>query len=150
MSVFGYICGIVHYIIYPFSLFLNSGTELVASTETVVLAIGLFVVFSVLQFRMHRILYNLKLKKLNQQNEEYVLPLGELFDFVTCPHYSCEIMIYFSFAVLTCRQPSDFIPLLWVVVNLSVVASKQFEWYEKRFRTQVKHRQLKRLIPLVW
>lgn len=35
-----------------------------------------------------------------RRHGEYSIPTSRLFDFVTCPHYLAEIIIYFSFAIL--------------------------------------------------
>lgn len=37
---------------------------------------------------------------LGNNMEKYSLPMGGLFNFVSCPHYFCEILIYLSFSII--------------------------------------------------
>jgi len=55
------------------------------------------------QHRHHVILANLRTTKFKTA---YSIPIGGWFEYVSCPHYFSEIMIYFMFAVLLNNTPS--------------------------------------------
>jgi 3-oxo-5-alpha-steroid 4-dehydrogenase 3 len=72
---------------------------------------------------------------------DYRLPVGGWFEWVTCPHYFAEILIYVAFAVLLELEqhgsPQNRLwlrlrPVLlvvWVVTNLTLSAWQSHEWY---------------------
>jgi 3-oxo-5-alpha-steroid 4-dehydrogenase len=81
----------------------------------------------------------------------YSFPRGFGFDYVVCPHYSSEIVIYISFLMLDPTSSSLLCMLLWVASNLSVVADSQFHWYIEKFPEESKKKKgWKRLIPGIW
>ena len=85
------------------------------------------------------------------QVHSYSFPRGFGFDYVVCPHYTSEIVIYISFLMLNPASSSLFCMLLWVASNLSVVADSQFHWYTEKFPEEMKKMaELKRLIPGIW
>lgn len=81
----------------------------------------------------------------------YSLPEGFGFEYVSCPHYTSEIIIYISFWVLSPSSVSLLAMTLWVICNLSVVADSQFVWYKKHFPEEIKKRKgWKRIFPYIW
>lgn len=81
----------------------------------------------------------------------YSFPHGFGFDYVVCPHYTSEIVIYISFLMLDPASSSLFCMLLWVASNLSVVADSQFYWYLENFPEESKRKtKWNRLIPGIW
>ena len=81
----------------------------------------------------------------------YSFPRGFGFDYVVCPHYTAEIVIYISFLMLDPASSSLRCLLLWVTSNLSVVADSQFHWYLEKFPEETKKKSSwKRLIPGLW
>jgi 3-oxo-5-alpha-steroid 4-dehydrogenase 3 len=64
---------------------------------------------------------------------KYVLLSSHGFQWVTCPHYSAEIAIYLSFSLLCPHKVTPLLLLGWVVINLSTLAGKTYEWNIKTF-----------------
>jgi 3-oxo-5-alpha-steroid 4-dehydrogenase len=63
---------------------------------------------------------------------KYGVPRGGLFEYVCCPHYTAEIVIYASLLAL-CPGRLVLLCFLLVVGNLSVSALQTQEWYAETF-----------------
>jgi 3-oxo-5-alpha-steroid 4-dehydrogenase 3 / polyprenol reductase len=98
------------------------------------------------QRRHHIILANLRSsdkKKDDQQQSTYHLPVGGWFQFVSCPHYLAEILIYLTLIAMAFlggggssnSSRSDrrryMYLLAWVVANLTVSARHNQTWYRQ-------------------
>ena len=94
-------------------------------------------------------------KKQQQENGEkhYLFPIGPGFDWVYCPHYTAEILLYVSLALLLPHSRAVQAMLLFVVTNLAVVADRNYAWYLQHFPRHTKdpryHRR-KRLLPFLY
>ncbi|KAG0304544.1 hypothetical protein BGZ98_005348 [Dissophora globulifera] len=77
---------------------------------------------------------------------EYKVPFGDWFEYLVTPHYSAEMVIYLGFYLmassssLPAASPSSsltpttmLLALIWVVVNLGIVARESDQWYRSRF-----------------
>ncbi|KAL1922552.1 uncharacterized protein VTP21DRAFT_10091 [Calcarisporiella thermophila] len=101
------------------------------------------------QYRCHRILASLRQKKpspqgASTQQERYVIPRGDWFEFITVPHYFAEILVYFSLVVLTGGKIlSLWLCLLFTVSDLSLVGYETAQWYQERFGAE----KMKRTFP---
>eukprot|EP00026_Physarum_polycephalum_P015276 Phypoly_transcript_15917.p1 GENE.Phypoly_transcript_15917~~Phypoly_transcript_15917.p1 ORF type:complete len:177 (-),score=0.12 Phypoly_transcript_15917:174-704(-) len=108
------------------------------STYSSIISCIMFLVGSVTQYRCHVILANLRDSndKKSGKSPQYSIPQGNLFAFVSCPHYLAEICIYASFVVLT-RGKLKLVWLLFafVVENLTNAALKNHSWYQQKFRS---------------
>jgi 3-oxo-5-alpha-steroid 4-dehydrogenase 3 / polyprenol reductase len=97
------------------------------------------------QYRHHVLLANLRKPDRYQKSidsskhnrQQYSLPTDGWFQYVTCPHYFAEIIIYLSFAMLLeLEKPiiyhgnRHFMVLLWVASNLTMSARINFRWYQ--------------------
>ena len=80
----------------------------------------------------------------------YPLPEGNLFEYVCCPHYLAEIVIYASLCLLEPLSIPRYAMLAWVISNLAVVSNKQFAWYQDHYSEEVRKKKLKRLIQFIW
>ena len=49
----------------------------------------------------HIQLANLRNIKKNSTSKQYYIPHGIFFSYISCPHYSAEILIYLSFIIYT-------------------------------------------------
>ena len=97
------------------------------------------------------IIYDVRGGSSDLKEDIYSLPEGFGFEFVSCPHYTSEILIYISFWILSPSSLSLFSMTLWVTCNLSVVADSQFLWYKKHFPEETKKRKnWKRIFPFIW
>ncbi|KAK9164400.1 hypothetical protein Syun_005302 [Stephania yunnanensis] len=86
------------------------------------------------QQRCHAILGSLREKK--EQANEYVIPYGDWFKIVSCPHYLAEMVIYAG--LLIASGGSDLTIWLlfgFVVVNLTFAAAETQRWYLRKFET---------------
>ena len=188
MHLAGYLLGILHYICLPFiliphhTLFICTTNDdeyrdcngaksfnIQQSTLLEICSIIGCLYFQYQQYRHHVLLANLR-KKI-KKFETYSIPIGGWFEYISCPHYFSEIMIYVIFALLVHGNITDlteqwnstqtlfgdatlytrkhWILLLWVTTNLSISANRNHQWYIDNFReTYPQHR--KRLIPFVW
>jgi hypothetical protein len=239
MHIFGYLVGIVHYVFAPICIATSSiEKEMImpmsSEQESLSVFIGmciraialyLFVKYSLEQHRVHEALFEMKKSggaHTNAQSSHvqnmYSFPKNGAFEYVACPHYFAEIMIYVSFCILALgatseplvmsvpigemlhlyhpyrkddqgfqsnpfgfqsnhlgfqSNPMGFqsnplipridarIPLalpysllfmtLWVCSNLSVVADRQYQWYQEKFPEECKKRpHWKRIFPSLW
>lgn len=104
-----------------------------------------FVVASIVQNRVHARLASLT---------SYQIPPGKLFQYVLCPHYTAEVVIYICFAILGAPQGTWLnvtmvAALIFVVSNLAVTAIGTRQWYVGQFGA-AKVGARARLIPFVW
>ncbi|GJN26672.1 hypothetical protein PR202_gb14622 [Eleusine coracana subsp. coracana] len=105
----------------------------------------IFIWGSLHQIRCHSILGSLRK---HRDSDEYVIPCGDWFDRVSCPHYLAEQVIYFG--MLVASGGSD-IPVwflfLFVITNLSFAAVETHKWYLQKFEDYPRYRYA--IIPFV-
>lgn len=88
-----------------------------------------------------------KLRHLRRNNpEEYVVPRGWLFDYISCPHYFGEIIEWLGWAVMTWSS-CGFAFFLFTFANLFPRAIKSHFWYREKFADYPVKR--KALVPFV-
>jgi 3-oxo-5-alpha-steroid 4-dehydrogenase 3 len=97
------------------------------------------------QYNCHRYLASLK---------KYSLPEGGLFNYLICPHYTCECLLYLSLAIIAAPEGKLYnrtltCAMVFILVNLGVTANGTKAWYSKRFG-QIKVRGRWKMIPLVY
>jgi 3-oxo-5-alpha-steroid 4-dehydrogenase 3 len=151
MNIGGYLAGLIHYIVVPLTLSQPAST--VIRTGWVGALVSLFVMTSLWQSNLHYILFQLKNRSLRDKNGRggaYMLPTGSTFRYVCCPHYTAEIILYLSLFVLDFQSSLRLCMLIWVVSNLFVVSSSQYDWYRERNWSEMQVRNTKRLVPFVW
>ena len=74
-----------------------------------------------------------KLRKLrNGCREEYVLPEGWLFKYVSCPHYFGEIIEWGGWAIMTWSVPG-FVFFIFTLANLLPRGITTHKWYQSKF-----------------
>lgn len=150
MHVAGYVCGFAHYSLSYLCISMVPETKAsqysVLTCTSKLIGIVIFALANFYQSKCHKILFDNK----SRHGSQYHLPQGSLFEYVCCPHYCMEIVIYFSFCLVCPRYWSPYFMLMWVVSNLSVVSSQQFSWYQQHYPQQVREKRLKRLVPFVW
>ena len=66
--------------------------------------------------------------------QRYSLPRGDWFEYVSSPHYLSEILIYCGILMLDPWNRCLWMVLLWVIVNLSITATRTHVWYHRTFR----------------
>lgn len=149
MHISGLLCGLLHYFLVPLCIVhgnLNAQNSLNTDSTWTFLTMSIFFASNYFQLDCHLILYRMKLKFA----ESYALPKESLFEYVCCPHYLMEILIYFSFWMTSPNSLSLLCLLLWVVSNLSVVANQNLLFYKEKFKDCNQLKKLKRIFPLIW
>jgi 3-oxo-5-alpha-steroid 4-dehydrogenase 3 / polyprenol reductase len=65
---------------------------------------------------------------------DHVIPRGDWFEFVSCPHYFAEILIYLSFLMIGGLAHVTLLSLvLFVVTNQLVSGHLTHSWYRNHF-----------------
>jgi 3-oxo-5-alpha-steroid 4-dehydrogenase 3 len=100
-----------------------------AKTGVAILA---YLVAWVNQYRCHNHLAGLK---------KYSLPEKGMFEYLICPHYTCECLLYLAMAVGGAPKGAVFnktllCGLIFIVTNLGVTAAGTRKWYIERFGTE--------------
>jgi hypothetical protein len=78
--------------------------------------------------------------------EEYVLPKGWLFNFISCPHYFGEIIEWGGWAMMTWSLPG-FAFFIFTVANLFPRGMASHKWYKEKFPDYPSNR--KAVIPFI-
>ena len=87
------------------------------------------------------------LRRLRTENpQEYKIPSGWLFNYISCPHYFGEIIEWAGWAVLTWSLPG-FAFFIFTFANLFPRAISSHKWYRQKFPDYPKVR--KAIIPFV-
>jgi 3-oxo-5-alpha-steroid 4-dehydrogenase 1 len=88
-----------------------------------------------------------KLRTLRNGNrEEYVLPKGWFFNYISCPHYFGEIIEWGGWAILTWSLPG-FAFFIFTFANLFPRGMASHKWYKQKFADYPSGR--KAIIPFV-
>ena len=86
-------------------------------------------------------------RKLRSENpEEYVIPQGWLFRYISCPHYFGEIIEWGGWALLTWSLPGLAF-FIFTFANLFPRAVSSHRWYKRNFAEYPKER--KAVIPFI-
>ena len=88
-----------------------------------------------------------KLRRLrNGSRQEYVLPAGWLFNYISCPHYFGEIIEWGGWAIMTWSLPGLAF-FMFTFANLFPRALASHKWYKEKFADYPSKR--KAVIPFV-
>ncbi|CAN0890839.1 Polyprenol reductase 1 [Linum grandiflorum] len=99
------------------------------------------------QLRCHAILGSLRSR--GKKMDEYVIPCGDWFELVSCPHYLAEIVIYAAYVVATGgTHLTIWLIFGFVVANLAIAAGETHRWYLRKFDTYPRNRFA--IIPFVY
>lgn len=97
------------------------------------------------QLETHKIFAQLKISNPNNHS----MPEGSLFNYVSCPHYMCEIIIYTCLMlILGPEHRTGVMVWAWVTINQVIAATMSHKWYLTKFEDYPKNR--KAIIPFVW
>ncbi|XP_077297337.1 polyprenal reductase [Arctopsyche grandis] len=124
----------------------------IIDNQSVILALPTIYIFLFAwynQFESNKILANLRKDNGSRKvvSEKYFLPYGGWFDYVSCPHQFCEIVLYLSLTMLLSKNASWLCIVMWVLSNQIETALLSHWWYQKTFPSLPKER--KALIPYV-
>lgn len=163
MHVGQYLVGLTFYLVTPFAIVADSYYQPGWTNQSPLLVLSglaLFIYASIHQWRCHKILYSLRYRMIGEENERersdhqalpaYAVPTGDLFNYVACPHYLCEILIYISIWLVTaCQSRTILWTIGWTVINLAITARESQGWYLRTFKDKYP-RNRRALIPFVW
>uniref|UniRef100_A0A1I8PJK6 Polyprenal reductase n=1 Tax=Stomoxys calcitrans TaxID=35570 RepID=A0A1I8PJK6_STOCA len=87
------------------------------------------------QYRSNIMLVNFRkdYKTGKVKTEEYILPRGGLFEYVSSPHMLCEVGMYIALLGFLYRLTTWWLVILWVVSNQIYVSVSSHSWYKKTF-----------------
>ena len=130
------------------------GIKICLLKPNVIIGVAIFFIFNYLQDQHHVILANLRKEIKPEENKGdtgkyYGIPNGLLFNWIDCPHYFCEVLIYVSMLVI-CEGG---FPLLWLLfgfvnLNMGITATGTYHWYRRTMKDYPKDR--KRMYPGIW
>lgn len=112
-----------------------------------VVAYALFLWASYHQHMCHRILARIRTEKRERRDSEvgsgYGQPDGDWFEYVSCPHFLAEILIYV--AVLLCFIVTDIWSVWWLVIvyllsTLGLSARQTHAYYLQKYEDYPKNR----------
>ncbi|KAG2388450.1 hypothetical protein C9374_000614 [Naegleria lovaniensis] len=150
---FLFLSGVSYYICAPLSLCVSSlliiesnsfeghnssyGNDMI-QIAMVMAGVILFLWSCFHQYKCHAILYSLARIKNKNPEIGYQIPRGDLFEYLYCPHYFTEILMYFSLNLMI--GFSQF-PMLFcfsfTTLNLSYHSFETHDWYQQKFKDKL-------------
>jgi len=109
----------------------------------VYVAFVLFVIMEISNAYCHIILRNLR----PPGTRERRIPRGFLFEYISCPNYTCEILAWLAFAIMT-QTLTAFGFMLLGVVQMWAWAWNKHQRYLKEFENYPKNRWI--MLPLIY
>lgn len=79
--------------------------------------------------------------------KEHKIPSGGLFDYVSSPHMTCEMLMYIALSLILFSNHTFKFVLFWVVSNQLESSLLSHWWYLNTFKNYPKNR--KAVIPFV-
>jgi len=155
LHIVNLLAGISIYLFAPASFMVEilGKSSLIQSASVFKIAsiISLILLASYCQSECHKILARLRSAQRatpSRHTTYYAIPHGNLFEYVSCPHYFAEIVIYLCFVLLS-EGASLAIWMIFgfVTLNLTHSAIRTHSWYKKKFAHYPSSR--KALIPLL-
>lgn len=103
--------------------------------QVVIIGVGVevFIIGSVMQFYAHHTLAAGRTTEDGKVSHEYFVPKGGLFDYISCPHYLAELIIYASFTLIAGFTRGSLLVLLFVALTMGSQALKTHAWYRANF-----------------
>lgn len=119
-------------------------------TKSRAIAFIFFIYASHYQQKCHKILASLRKDKAgNVITEQHYVPAGGPFEYVSCPHFLIEVILYFLILVV-----QEFSNTYWNLIFLMVLSTQtinaitEHKWYKKKYKDYPKER--KAIIPILF
>ncbi|KAK3244548.1 hypothetical protein CYMTET_45842 [Cymbomonas tetramitiformis] len=168
MHLGAYIFGQTYYLLAALSLglsqlpFRDTSTNAPWLTISRLLGVLTFAQGSLHQHRCHRILATLRSSRpaltdktparkpsTTDEGQVYKIPCGDWFDFLSCAHYTAEVVIYIGLLIVAgAASLSVWMMIFSVVGNLGLAAGLTHRWYLSHISSYPKNR--KAFIPYVY
>jgi 3-oxo-5-alpha-steroid 4-dehydrogenase 1 len=87
------------------------------------------------------------LVKLRQPNKGYVMPMGGLFEYVSCANYTGEILEWTGYAIASWSLPASAFAV-FTFCNIGTRGYTHHQWYKSKFENYPLSR--KAVIPFIW
>ena len=114
-----------------------------------VIGISIYAFGCVVQHISLRQLASLRSRKKAATLDRHYIPHGFLFEYVSCPHYFGEILVYLGISVLLHLYINAIVVLLWTFCIHISMASQSHRWYLTQF-SQSYPKNRKALIPFLF
>lgn len=147
MHLVGYLVGILHYLLLPLVLVrvkcsqddpFDARLKIYSFEYSMIIPSILCLYGQYQQYRHHVLLAKLGA---HSKSNGYGLPNSGWFQFIVCPHYLAEIVIYVSFAILLHLEQihgiRHYALFVWVVSNLTVAAQMNLQYYQRTLPKKV-------------
>lgn len=121
MNVLHYLIG---YIFYVDEIISTTNANVTTNTNVIVLALFIFAIGWILQFRVHMHLFSLK---------KYTMPYMAIFSYCACPHYLAESIMYLAILMLDVSNSVAWASLFWIFIGLGVASQQSKHFYETKF-----------------
>jgi len=141
MSIVHYFYGIFFYSTFGFGFLSSIQIDKmdfpgnIPENELLLLIIGISMYFVAAYFQHQSMITfaSLRSKKKESSSSHYI-PRGHLFEWVSCPHYLCEIIIYSSLCIIFGGK-NDFLLALTLFVCITQICSGilTHQWYRRTF-----------------
>jgi hypothetical protein len=107
----------------------NTAPLSISSIFSIGVGLELFLIASVLQYSSHKILASIRNQSTGASRYAYTVPKGGMFNFVSCPHYLAELLIYASFAIVSRGTIGSLLLLTFVSITMVSQGIKTHRWY---------------------
>ena len=141
-----YLIGITFYFVTTFNLVVSPVNE-----DVIYLLIGI-AFFMAGQWIQHDAHQTLAALRSSETAQEYALPMRSWFQHSSSPHYFAEMLIYAGICMSTWNL-GTFLCLIWVVINLGIMAHRSHTYYLQTFTDPKSQKLLRKravLIPLLY
>ncbi|GFS03110.1 polyprenol reductase [Elysia marginata] len=156
ISIIHYFYGVAFYLMFGLGILVSmpvhqvSSLELLDSSDAINITFGIFgfLLASYMQHKTMRTFATLRFKERDKQARGHYIPAGHLFEWVSSPHYLCEVLLYLSLCVIT-RWKNTYLVCtsMFVLANQVSASLSVHAWYKQTFRNYPKTR--KALVPFV-
>lgn len=119
-------------------------------TKNRAIAFILFIYASHYQQKCHKILASLRKDKAgNVISEQHYVPAGGPFEYVSCPHFLIEVILYFLILVVQGFNSTYWnLIFLMVLSTQTINATTEHRWYKKKYKDYPKER--KAIFPILF
>ncbi|GAM20061.1 hypothetical protein SAMD00019534_032360 [Acytostelium subglobosum LB1] len=165
MSVLLFVSGAAYYFFaslsplaehaYRFNGDLQQCSGLMLSVPNALVKIIIFTLASYTQYQVHCILADIRNRSSSSTSKSsagkvvYEIPQGGLFNFVSCPHFLSEIVIYLSLLSLSnFNSITLWLLIIFTSLNLIHRSLDTHRWYKQTFKSQYPHQRMA-IIPFV-
>lgn len=100
-----------------------------------VIGATLFIAAFLLQFQTNKAFAALRKKGDKVVSLGHFMPTGGGFEYVSCPHYFAEIVMYLSASIiLGGKSYTWWLVCLWTVTNQTLTGLSSHQWYKEKFK----------------